>query len=124
MLDILVPVDGRPNALGAVRHALLEYQQDHRLRPAPAERATGAVAACGPLPEPRLPTLSVTSSSPADCWVLADEIDRSRPETSRTPLTMVSSELLTWVNLLAEASTWIEASPINWRISSADSAQR
>ena len=32
MLDILVPVDGTPNALGAVRHALLEYQQDHRLR--------------------------------------------------------------------------------------------
>ena len=32
MLDVLVPVDGTPNALGAVRHALREYQQDHRLR--------------------------------------------------------------------------------------------
>ena len=32
MLDLLVPVDGTTNALGAVRHALGEYQQDHRLR--------------------------------------------------------------------------------------------
>ena len=32
MLDVLVPVDGTANALGAVRHALREYQQDHRLR--------------------------------------------------------------------------------------------
>ena len=32
MLDVLVPVDGTANALGAVRHALREYQQDHSLR--------------------------------------------------------------------------------------------
>ena len=32
MLNVLVPVDGTSNALGAVRHALREYQQDHNLR--------------------------------------------------------------------------------------------
>ena len=32
MLDVLVPVDGTANALGAVRHAVREYQHDHSLR--------------------------------------------------------------------------------------------
>ena len=31
MLKVLIPVDGSPNALEAVRHAIAEYQQAHRL---------------------------------------------------------------------------------------------
>ena len=31
MLKILVPVDGSPNALHAVRHAIAEYRRDHEL---------------------------------------------------------------------------------------------
>ena len=32
MLNILVPVDGSPNALRAVRHAIDEYRRDHELQ--------------------------------------------------------------------------------------------
>ena len=31
MLKVLVPIDGSPNALRAVRHAIAEYQRDHEL---------------------------------------------------------------------------------------------
>jgi len=31
MLKVLVPVDGSPNSLRAVRHAVAEYQRDHEL---------------------------------------------------------------------------------------------
>ena len=32
VLNILVPVDGSPNALRAVRHAIAEYRRHHELR--------------------------------------------------------------------------------------------
>jgi tight adherence protein B len=42
--------------------------------------------------------------------VLAVEIARSLPETSRTPPTMVSSAPDTWRSLVAEVSAWVLAS--------------
>jgi hypothetical protein len=53
----------------------------------------------------------VTSPRPALCSVLAVAIERSLPDTSRTPLTMVSSApLATWRSLVAEASSLVAGS--------------